>query len=309
VRGFVAPTDHSWYQYLRARPHLEEVNFWRPGGGSFAALSPGEPFFFKLKSPNDAIGGFGQFARFTRLPLWMAWDVFGEANGVPDLPALQARLARLSSSRKLTFEMDHPIGCISVAFPTFFAPDEWVPLPSDWKPNIVSGRTYDLAEGPGRLLWGACVERAVSMHQSDAWTSEAAQQLRHGKPQMIEPRLGQASFRLAVLDAYGGACAVTTEHSLPVLEAAHIRPYSQGGAHAVSNGIPLRRDLHRLFDLGFVTVRRNRRVAVSRQLREDWANGRTYYALEGQEIVVPRDPADQPDPTVLEWHADVIFRG
>ena len=90
MRGFVAPTDHSWYQYLFARPHLEEVNFWRPGGGAFAALRPGEPFFFKLKSPYNAIGGFGQFARFARLPLWMAWDVFGEGNGAATTEELRA---------------------------------------------------------------------------------------------------------------------------------------------------------------------------------------------------------------------------
>jgi hypothetical protein len=58
----VAPTDGRWYQQLLSRSHLEEVNFWRPGGGTFTALSPGEPFFFKLKSPRNAIGGFGQFA-------------------------------------------------------------------------------------------------------------------------------------------------------------------------------------------------------------------------------------------------------
>ena len=38
-------TDHAWYQFLLARPEITEVNFWRPGGGSFAALTPGEPFF------------------------------------------------------------------------------------------------------------------------------------------------------------------------------------------------------------------------------------------------------------------------
>ena len=93
VRGFVAPTDHGWYQYLQARPHLEEVNFWRPGGTGFAAIKPGEPFFFKLKAPQNAIGGFGQFSRFARLPLWMAWDVFGEANGVADERGSERRLA------------------------------------------------------------------------------------------------------------------------------------------------------------------------------------------------------------------------
>lgn len=309
VRGFVAPTDHGWYQYLRARPELEEVNFWRPGGGAFAALQPGEPFFFKLKSPHNAIGGFGQFVRFARLPLWMAWDVFREANGVPDQPALQARLARLASTHISRFDLDHPIGCISIAFPTFFAPDEWIPVPPDWEPNIVSGRTYDLMRGHGRRLWDQCVERAVAIHTVDEWTAEAAEQVRRGKPQVIQPRFGQGSFRLAVLDAYGGACAVTTEHSLPVLEAAHIRPYAQGGTHQVRNGIPLRRDLHRLFDLGFVTVRPDHTFAVSRQLRDDYANGRVYYALEGREITVPPRPEERPDATLLEWHGDVLFRG
>jgi putative restriction endonuclease len=69
VRGYVFPTDHGWWQFLRARPELDEVNFWRPGAASFAALQPGEPFFFKLKAPHDAIGGFGLFARFVRLPV------------------------------------------------------------------------------------------------------------------------------------------------------------------------------------------------------------------------------------------------
>lgn len=137
---------------------------------------------------------------------------------------------------------------------------------------------------------------------------EATDQLRHGKAQIVKPRLGQASFRLAVLDAYDGACAVTTEHSLPVLEAAHIRPYSQGGEHEVRNGIPLRRDLHRLFDLGFMTIRPNRRLAISGRLRDDWANGRAYYELEGRQITVPTSHEDQPDPALLEWHGDVMFR-
>jgi putative restriction endonuclease len=309
VQGFVAPTDYEWYEYLRARPRLDEVNFWRPGAGSFAALSPGEPFFFKLKAPHNAIGGFGQFARFALLPLWMAWDVFGEANGVADIHALRRRLSHLARS-EAPLDLDRKIGCISIAFPTFFAPGDWVRQPADWKANIVGGRGYDLGHSPGRELWEECVDRAVATAASaDPWTLEAAEQIRFGSPQTITPRLGQASFRLAVLDAYGSSCAVTTEHSLPVLEAAHIRPYGLGGSHEVRNGLPLRRDLHRLFDLGFVTVRPDRSFVVSSQLREDWANGREYYALEGRKINVPGNPGDQPDRELLEWHGDVVFRG
>jgi putative restriction endonuclease len=307
VRGFLAPTDHDWYRYLHARPHLDEVNFWRPGGGTFAALIPGEPFFFKLKAPYNAVGGFGQFSRFTRLPLWMAWDVFGEANGTGSRDELQARLVRLARDPG-GFDLDRPIGCISIAFPTFFAPDDWVDVPDDWKPNIVGGRTYDLSTGAGRRLWDESVARAVGS-TTDPWAPEESAGPRYGEPRLVEPRLGQGSFRLAVLDAYGGACAVTTEHSLPVIEAGHIKPYGQGGLHEVRNGLPLRRDLHRLFDLGFVTVRPDHSFAVSSRLRDDWANGRVYYELEGRRIAEPAVAADRPDPELLEWHGDVVFRG
>lgn len=300
MRGLVAPTDQEWYEYLLARPHLEEVNFWRPGRGGFAALRPGEPFFFKLKSPHNAIGGFGQFARFARLPLWMAWDVFGEANGVPDVHALRARVSRLSRAQTL-LNLDHEVGCISIAFPTFFSRDDWIEQPSDWPPNMQGGKGYDLTAGEGRVLWEACVEQAVTTAiRTYPWTEDAAEQIRFGRPQTITPRLGQSSFRLAVIDAYGKACAVTTEHSLPVIEAAHIKPYALGGTHEIRNGLPLRRDLHRLFDLGFVTVRPDRTFTVSSQLRDDWANGREYYALAGRKIALPARPEDQPSTELLE---------
>lgn len=307
MRGFVAPTDHGWYEFLRARPEIDEVNFWRPGGTPFSALRPGGVFFFKLKAPHNAIGGFGLFARFAALPVWQAWDVFGQANGTPDEHALLERLGRLSGGRG-PVTLDRVIGCIAITQPVFFAPGEWIAVPGDWSRNIVSGRGYDLTRGEGLRLWTACLERAARTDHRAEWTTEAIELRRHGKPQMIAPRLGQASFRLAVLDAYGHACAVTNEHSLPVLEAAHIRPWKDGGRHELTNGLPLRRDIHRLFDLGFVTVRPDLRFAVSPALRDAYANGRTYYALQGREIARPLVPDARPSRELLEWHNDVVFR-
>jgi putative restriction endonuclease len=60
---------------------------------------------------------------------------------------------------------------------------------------------------------------------------------RYGAPILHRPRLGQAIFRVQVLDAYGRACAVSSEHSLPVLEATHIQPYARGGEHDVANAL------------------------------------------------------------------------
>jgi putative restriction endonuclease len=307
VRGFVAPTDFGWYQFLRARPELQEVNFWRPSQHRFGAIAPGELFFFKLKAPHDAIGGFGLFTRAAVLPVWEAWDVFGAANGVADISELLTRLSRLTGARA-ALTMDDWIGCLAINEPVFFPPDEWVALPADWQRQIVSGKGYDLTSGEGRLLYDRCLARAAELSVAKDWTREALDGQQHGRPQVVTPRLGQASFRLAVLDAYGKRCAVTGERSLPVVEASHIRPWWQGGLHRVQNGLPLRRDVHRLFDLGYVTVTPDHEFRVSHALKDAYENGRVYYDLQGQPIHVPDDPSAKPDPQELEWHYDEVFR-
>ena len=305
MRGFIGHTDEGWWRYLASRPQIREVNFWRPGGRRFAALAPGEPFFFRLKSPRNRIGGFGLFARDARLPVWRAWEVFGEANGVPDEAELLARLARLAR-RPVT--RGDTIGCVAVSECTFFTPDEWLRVPGSFRPQNLSGSVIDLESEDGRPLWSAALERAAARKTTD-WAQEAVQLQRLGRAMIVQPRLGQGSFRLAVLDAYEGGCAVTGEHALPALEAAHIRPWAAGGLHDVSNGLPMRRDLHRLFDLGYVSARPDGRFLVSPRLRTDFENGRTYYALEGTVLRLPRNRSLAPAAEALAWHSETVFQG
>ncbi len=125
----------------------------------------------------------------------------------------------------------------------------------------------------------------------------------------MQPRLGQATFRIAVLDAYGRACAVTGEHSLPAIEAAHIRSYAHDGPNEIRNGLLLRADLHRLFDTGYVTVTPDLFLEVSPRLREEYKNGRSYYPLHGSRVEVPASQADRPEREFLEWHNQRVFRG
>ena len=75
---------------------------------------------------------------------------------------------------------------------------------------------------------------------------------RYGEPILMRPRLGQGSFRVVVTEAYNRKCAMTGESTLLALEAAHIVPYAEEGAHDVRNGLLLRADFHRLFDAGLV---------------------------------------------------------
>ena len=107
---------------------------------------------------------------------------------------------------------------------------------------------------------------------------------------------------MLVTDNYGRRCAVSGEKTLPALDAAHIIPYGRGGTHFPENGILLRRDIHSLFDRGYVTVTADFRFEVSNRIREDYENGREYYAMHGREVVVPLNPNLQPDRAALEWH-------
>ncbi len=321
MTGYVANTDHDWFDFLRRRPEpWDEVNFWNPSDRSGFRGLPGAPFFFRLKAPRNAIGGFGLVAMYTALPEWLAWECFGEANGAPTLRHLTARLTRLRGANQIKVASDGgppQIGCILLSQPVFFPEDLWVRQPADWSAPIVRYKSYSLLEGEGARLWRECLERAALLDASLAGiatgVAEPEQSTRlfdgYGSPTLIRPRLGQGAFRVAVTDAYQRACAATGEHSLPVLEAAHIQPYAQYGRHEVRNGLLLRSDLHRLFDTGYVTVTPDHSIEVSRRLREDYQNGRTYYPLHGQRITVPERIDLQPDPSLLAWHNEEVFRG
>ena len=99
------------------------------------------------------------------------------------------------------------------------------------------------------------------------------------------------------------------ERTLPALDAAHIRPYGDGGENEAQNGLLLRRDIHSLFDAGYVTVTPDLHFEVSRRIKEEFENGRHYYALHGQRISAPQDASQRPDPDALTWHNENCFRG
>ena len=112
-----------------------------------------------------------------------------------------------------------------------------------------------------------------------------------------------------VTDNYQRRCAISGERTLPALDAAHIRPFADGGQHEASNGILMRRDIHSLFDLGYVTVSPDMRFEVSKRIREEYENGRHYYALHGTNIAMPDDFQKRPERSALTWHNENRFKG
>ncbi|MEQ1832095.1 MAG: HNH endonuclease [Candidatus Eisenbacteria bacterium] len=124
----------------------------------------------------------------------------------------------------------------------------------------------------------------------------------------MAPQLGQGTFRLAVTSAYSRSCTVTGEHSLPAREAAHIRPYGDGGEHEVSNGLLLGSDIHRLFDTGYLGVTPDYKFVVSCYLRGDYSNGRSYYPLHGRPIELPARREEWPSAEALAWHGGSVLK-
>lgn len=309
MKGWVANTHSDWFDFLARRGHWEEVNFWNPSDYYAFRGEPGSPFFFRLKSPRNAIGGFGLVSGFARLPEWLAWECFGEGNGAESFAEMQERLQAIRIQNNIRGGRElKQIGCIILADAVFFPRDKWIRQPDDWGRQNLRYKGYNLTLREGLRIWRECEERRVAMTPKAPLTTVFEQPLqRRGKPTLIVPRLGQGTFRVAVTEAYSRACAVTQEHSLPALEAAHIKPFALDGPNAITNGILLRSDLHRLFDRGYLTVTTEHKLEVSRKLKEHFHNGRSYYPLHGKEILVPQSINERPDRQLLNWHNEQVF--
>lgn len=302
----IAVTDGAWFDMLRRQPNVGEVNFWAPHPANFHALKQGELFLFKLHAPRNVIGGGGIFAYANVLPCSLAWEAFREANGARSAQEMRTQIARYRKTDP-NDRSDFDIGCRILTQPFFFEDSDAIPVPSSWAKNIVRFKTYNTGDAEGLALWHAVKDRLT--HAGAPSIAEEDEQARFSQPHLFRSRLGQGAFRVLVTDIYKRRCAVTRERTLPALEAAHIRPYRDGGAHEASNGLLLRRDIHSLFDAGYVTVTPDLHFEVSRRIKEEFENGRDYYALHGRHIYVPKENAYEPDRSVLRWHNDYCFRG
>ncbi len=130
-----------------------------------------------------------------------------------------------------------------------------------------------------------------------------------GDPRLASTRLGQRAFQGVVRGVYSHRCAITGDKIRPVLQAAHIRPLTQGGEHRVDNGLLLRSDVHTLFDAGYLAVAPNYSLVVSPRLRGEFGNGEEFNrrAASREPVAVPSRRLDRPAREFLEWHLDEVF--
>lgn len=316
MKYWVGITDNAWFRTL-AESQPDELNFWQPGGKTrFKAVPQGAPFLFKLHSPLNFIVGGGYFLRQSFLPLSLAWDIFGTKNGCASFFDFQRKILayRASSGKE---ENDPTIGCLVLIEPFFFAEQDWIPVDVKEYRSIVVGKTMDTTREADRQLWEQVQERVARIRPQQLPALDVQQpimerpeQARYGETFLTRARLGQGSFRLVVTEAYARRCAMTGEKTLPVLQAAHIKPYAESGPHSIRNGLLLRSDLHILFDRGYVTVNTDLTIEVSKSIKEQFSNGREYYALHGKPLpIVPSVDSDRPSSEFLQWHNTYVYKG
>lgn len=257
---------------------------------------------FHFKRPNNHIAGGGYFVTYQKVPLTLAWDIFGQKNGCSSLDELRKLIKPLSPNSR----NDDEIGCTVLANPFFFGKSAWLADPPGWAASIVRGKMYETTETAGGEIWSNVQLRLsapVDLMGTDVVGIAADPGEKFGAQVTVRPRIGQSSFRLLVTEAYQRRCAITGENTLVALEAAHIVPYSGEGDHNVRNGLLLRADFHRLFDVGLVSITPDLKIRVSPRIREEWSNGKVYYRLDNKPLsVVPTHPSMRPDPELLDWH-------
>lgn len=312
MKFYIGVSDSSWYNYL-SRINPEDINFWQPGGNStFRVLESGAPFLFKLRYPINAITGVGFFSSHTFLPINMAWDVFGNRNGCNTFTEFQNLILQYRAERLNT---NPTIGCIVLTNPIFFKREDWIEVPSDWSKNIVQGKGYDTNNSIGQELWikiENLLERYLKPIHAVDYQSQLIQdpEVMYGTSILKRVRLGQGAFRVLVTDAYTRKCSISGEKTLPVLEAAHIKPYALAGPHAISNGLLLRSDVHKLFDTGYLTITNNLIVEVSKRIKEEFENGKEYYQFHGKELLfLPKQDRERPRAEFIQWHNENIYKG
>ena len=152
---------------------------------------------------------------------------------------------------------------------------------------------------PGNLALGSPMidQKLPSLFESDVE--------RRYSMRLTRQRLHQSLFRQAVLDAYGGQCAISGLPERRLLDAAHIVEDGNEklGQPTVQNGLPLSNIHHTAYDSDLIGIDPDYRVHVSKRLLElhDGPMLDALKGVDGSRIRLPGRREDYPDPHRLEY--------
>lgn len=118
-------------------------------------------------------------------------------------------------------------------------------------------------------------------------------------------RPGASEFRELVLSAYENKCAITGSTSIQAIEVAHIVPYYGAESDQLENALPLRADLHKLFDKGLLVVYFHDHEKRFKVKFHDFVL-HDYKDLHEIDLIPPSDIANLPSRHALSEHEELF---
>ena len=301
---YIGNTDHDWFDFCSQQRDLTEVNFWQPSAQPFKVMTEGGIFFFRRKAPIGLIGGFGTLVSAEKASIGLLWDELGTSNGVSSEEEFIQRVKKYRNSQFV--DRSTLVGFKILADPVFLDEENWFELPDDWSPNIVTGKGYSSSTLQGERLLSKFQEFA---RLNSRMTESAKAILGFSEPPVggfrtseSKQRIGQGRFRLNLLSAYGGRCAITGCDVAEVLVAAHIRSFASSIDHSTQNGLLMRQDIHSLFDNGLLYIDAEFHVRLSEKFKLNYGSSSEYRELDGRALRLPRNKAFWPSVMALEEH-------
>lgn len=200
--------------------------------------------------------------------------------GGPNMPENRHLREAMLEALPILYFLGVAPGRYTLVYPTYVA---------DWSADALTARLAFGTPGSAAGIREAEAPREIP----------AAAERRYGL-RLVRQRLHQATFREAVLAAYGGRCAISGLPEPRLLDAAHIAPDRDRafGQPIVSNGLPLSKVHHAAFDAHLIGIDPDFRVHVSPQLLaidDGPMLEQGIKAMAGRMIRLPNRRADQPD--------------
>ena len=142
--------------------------------------------------------------------------------------------------------------------------------------------------------------------------TEIKQDVLFGKDMEKSRKVRDQGFRKAIVALYDHRCALCgirmrTPDGHTVVEAAHIKPWSQSKNDHPTNGLALCRLCHWSFDEGLMSVGKEYEVLISKRVQTDQNLLGHILTLSGRNIFAPAEVRFHPDPKNLNWHRHEKF--
>jgi len=204
------------------------------------------------------------------------------------------------------FESDTTVEYAFMGQDPLAADNRWLREAMDARVTVI----YLVGVAPGKYIffgtritgWDGATRKAqvsfASLSADATATSDPVVERRYAI-RIAKQRLHQATFREAVIGAYGGRCAVSGLPEPMLLDAAHI--ISDGnerlGQPVVPNGIPMSKIHHAAFDAHLIGIDPDYRLHVASRLldQQDGPLLEGLKQLDGRSIRLPHRQRDCPD--------------